>query len=427
MKIRPSLRIYVLVAVLLAGVTTTLVLSALSVNYFFSGLDLAMRRTLISESVHAEVSDGEPIIKSLPGEVEFSEDIVIVATQWQDLPQQLQAYFTPEDLIENQLSKKIIGDSLLLFRPPSEGYFLTKVMVKGELRYAGLMFRSAQPMKVGGVSHLLTIFLTGIGAIVFYILVLWIVMRSVASPVEKLKHWAKDIDENKLKQSAPDFKYSELNTLAAIIKQSLESVQESAEREKRFLGFASHELRTPIAVSRTNSELLRKLIQKHAEPERQLEVLERIERAGLTMTDLTETLLWLNREEEKSLPEHRFVFGHLVEQINDELSYLLVNKKVEIESRTDDLEICLPETLCRIVITNLIRNAIQHTNEGRVEICQRGRELVISNYDHMPDKDIELGFGLGLELIKRLISKYNWHYTSRDLEGGREVTVVFRN
>ncbi|WP_435806497.1 histidine kinase dimerization/phospho-acceptor domain-containing protein [Shewanella psychromarinicola] len=34
------------------------------------------------------------------------------------------------------------------------------------------------------------------------------------------------------------------------------------------LGYASHELRTPIAVIRTNSELLQKLIHKGASPEK---------------------------------------------------------------------------------------------------------------------------------------------------------------
>ncbi|WP_244225164.1 histidine kinase dimerization/phospho-acceptor domain-containing protein [Vibrio aquaticus] len=62
-----------------------------------------------------------------------------------------------------------------------------------------------------------------------------------------------------------------------------------------FLGYASHELRTPIAVTRNNSELLCKMISKGIPSEKQLVVLDRIERAGFTMTDLTETLLWLNQ------------------------------------------------------------------------------------------------------------------------------------
>jgi len=213
-----------------------------------------------------------------------------------------------------------------------------------------------------------------------------------------------------------------------LIQSSLGSVQESLEREQRFLGYASHELRTPIAVVRTNSELLRKMISKGITPEKQIAVLDRIERAGFTMTDLTETLLWLNRQEGKSLPSKRIHVGALTRQVESELHYLLKGKPVDVNVSIDDSELELPEGLCRIVITNLIRNAFQHTQNGDVDIVLMNNQLTIASRDS--DKDVEreeLGFGLGLELTKRLIEQYGWEYFSYNKGNCWQSKVIFES
>ncbi|MGJ8581599.1 MAG: sensor histidine kinase, partial [Psychromonas sp.] len=224
----------------------------------------------------------------------------------------------------------------------------------------------------------------------------------------------------------PDFHYSELNSLADIVRSSLQSVQESLEREQQFLGYASHELRTPIAVTRTNTELLRKMIEKEISTEKQLQVLDRIERASLNMTNLTETLLWLNRQADKSIPLTTLSLGQLTQQLLNELHYLLKGKKVEIQIQTDNSEQQLPAVLCRIIINNLIRNALQHTNEGKIVITQSGHQLTIHNQDlseNMVDND--LGFGLGLELIERLVKHYEWQYKNTATDNGHYVEINF--
>ncbi|WP_275667291.1 HAMP domain-containing sensor histidine kinase [Vibrio sp. Isolate24] len=265
-----------------------------------------------------------------------------------------------------------------------------------------------------------------IAAILAFSLILIAFIRSVSTPVEELKDWAKSLDKEKLSQPIPGFDYRELNTLAEIIKSSLSSVQEGLEREQRFLGYASHELRTPIAVTRTNSELLKKMILKKLDEDKQLEVLERIERTGYTMTDLTETLLWLNRQEDKTLPFSDLVIGDLITQIDHELEYLLQGKAVKVSLNVDETKHSLPLGLCRIVITNLVRNAFQHTYQGEVSIEQAESRLVITNRNlSHGEREEELGFGLGLELTERLISQYGWYYENSAIEYGRRVEVHF--
>ena len=416
MKIRPSLRIYVLLAILVTGVTTILVLSALSINYFISGMDVAMRGSMIAQAQQDVVKPGKPVTNQ-----EFT-----VATQWGDLPQGIQTYIEQSNVELNVISKKVLGKSI--FAPPKEGYFVMKVMKGDEVRYVSAVFDQKQDhfLEDKALPHFVTIFLTALAAIVLFFAILVLILRKVASPVEQLKNWAKSLDKDNLNEPTPDFHFSELNTLASIIRDSLSSVQSSLEREQKFLGYASHELRTPIAVTRTNSELLEKLIQRGKSPEKQLEVVDRIKRAGFTMTDLTETLLWLTRQQDKELPLDSIHLGDMLHQINHDLTYLLNGKPVTVSLECDESQYQLPAGLTRIVLTNLIRNAYQHTGNGTVDIVQKGSRVVIvnCNTDGLIE-DNELGFGLGLELTERLLAQYDWQYHNQEQAGGRKVQVDF--
>lgn len=413
MKIRRSLRLYFLFAMLLTGSLTIIAMSGVAVSYFFSGLDLAMTGFMRTQAYQVQLTDNTPV----------KINDLTVARRWQDLPQPIQDNLDPNELVLNEVLKKVVG--IPLIDPPKAGYFAMKMEYKGDVRYASVLFLDNE-YTPGELPQFIYIVFVAIGAIFAFSLILIAFIRSVSTPVEQLKDWAKSLDKEKLSQPIPGFDYNELNTLAEIIRSSLSCVQESLEREQQFLGYASHELRTPIAVTRTNTELLKKMIIKQLAQDKQLEVLERIERAGYTMTDLTETLLWLNRQEDKTLPFSDLSIGELVTQIGSELQYLLQGKEVKVDLNVDETKHSLPQGLCRIVITNLVRNAFQHTYQGEVLIEQSGGRLVITNRNLSGgDREEELGFGLGLELTERLIHKYGWHYENKTVKSGRCVVLCF--
>ncbi|MBN3571575.1 sensor histidine kinase [Vibrio neptunius] len=413
MKIRRSLKLYFLFAMLLTGSLTIIAMSGVAVSYFFSGLDMAMTGFMRTQAYQVELTDNTPV----------KINDLTVARRWQDLPQPIQDNLNQNELVLNEVLKNVVG--IPLIEPPKAGYFAMKMEHKGDVRYASVLFLDNE-FSPGEMPQFIYIVFVAIAAILAFSLILVAFIRSVSTPVEELKDWAKSLDKEKLSQPIPGFDYSELNTLAEIIKSSLSSVQEGLEREQRFLGYASHELRTPIAVTRANSELLKKMILKKLDDDKQLEVLERIERAGYTMTDLTETLLWLNRQEDKTLPFSELVIGDLITQIDHELEYLLQGKEVKVSIKVDTTQHSLPHSLCRIIITNLVRNAFQHTYQGEVIIEQSGSRLVITNHNvSQGDGEKALGFGLGLELTERLIKQYSWYYDNSATESGRRVELHF--
>ncbi|GGI85620.1 sensor histidine kinase [Shewanella gelidii] len=416
MKIRPSIKIYFLIAMLLTGTVTIMGMSAVAVSYFFSGLDVATSNFVRSQATDVKLDGDNPLTIGK----------LTIATRWESLPRVIQDNIDVNDLVPNQLIKKI--DGLPIIEQPKRALFAMKVTAEDQVRYASVILSKGDK---GTGKHkppkFFYILLVGLIAIALFSLVLFLLLRKVASPVEGLKEWAKSLDEEKLTQPRPNFHYSELNTLAEIVQSSLSSVQESLDREKRFLGYASHELRTPIAVARTNAELLRKMITKQMVQEKQLAALDRIERAGLTMTDLTETLLWLNRQEGKSLPVADVKIGELVTQISAELEYLLKDKQVAVTLNTDETLVAVSPSLYRIVVTNLIRNAFQHTYRGEVVINQTLHHLSITNQNtDAADQSTadELGFGLGLELTEKLVKQSGWHYQVIEVDGGRKVDLT---
>ena len=419
MKIIPSLRLYFVMMMIITGITTISIMSIVSFNYFVTGLDFSMNRTMHNQAFKVDVSDGNPT---------FINDFVI-ASRWSDLPEQIQNNFNPAQLIDGEILKKIDGNPL--FSKPKSGSFVLKSSINGETRYISAMFINNDEINDrppdDELPPFIYLFMIALAAMGLFALVPYIILRKVAHPIEKLMAWTKNLNKKQLTQTPPDFHYSELNSLAKIVQSSLQSVQESLDREQQFLGYASHELRTPIAVSRTNAELLRKMIAKGVSVEKQLQVIDRIERAAFNMTDLTETLLWLNRNTDKSIPIKSVSIGALTQQLYEELTYLLNGKNVEVTIEIDQTTHQLPEALCRIIINNLIRNAFQHTIEGQISITQKDNSLIIENQKLQEGQGLnELGFGLGLELTERIVQQYQWQYKNVPSDNGHFVEIIFK-
>lgn len=212
-----------------------------------------------------------------------------------------------------------------------------------------------------------------------------------------------------------------------MIKNGIASTQEALDREQKFLAHASHELRTPISVIRVNTELLSKLQTKHDSNQKHKEVLQRIDRAGKTMTNLTDTLLWLHRDN-RQLPAIESVDLHtLVSELVAELAYLLDNKPVELNIETSPFTLDIAATPCRIVLANLIRNAFQHTLQGSVTVRQEKEKVTVINTNNsVHTEESDLGFGLGLRLTKELAERYQWHYLSHYDQTNYDASINFR-
>jgi len=417
MKISRSLKIYILFAMISTCVVTVLSFSTLAANYFIQGLDVSARYSM------EQIAEATNTPELLPRQViDFD-----ISSKWEDTPAIVQQKFKP---LANHLTFDKYVERKHWWEPPTNVVFAFRYDHPNDhviyvTRIVDTMAMSAH-RKVHGAPHLVQIMFYALGGIVIFSLILILLMRQVSKPMGRLNQWAESLTPEVLQQPIPDFRYCELNYLANIVSTSLQSVQTTLEREKKFLAHASHELRTPIAVVRSNTELMQKLIEKPNSLDKQRVVLDRILRAGFSMTDLCETLLWLNRGEYRNLPTSNVELSIQLEQISNSLRYLIKAKHVEVNTQFEAGEYPMKSTLVTIVIGNLIRNAYQHTQCGVVDIVQKGQKITITNRETcVQNGDSALGFGLGLELTERIIRHYQWPYDVETFSNGRKVTIEF--
>ncbi|MGO2478285.1 MAG: sensor histidine kinase, partial [Pseudoalteromonas sp.] len=408
MKIRPSLRIYFFASMVVLSSAMAIGYSFLSVNYFVDGLDKGLNGVMLKLTQTIEVNAGEP------------KDIIgfTIASRWEDMPSIIKQRFKKPTEVGLLHKRK---DQSWLFSMPENLFFVVYYPnPEGEPRYVSrIMLEKDRPTAIANIEpeqRMLWIAVTGFAAIVLFAFFLFMVMKKIAKPVESLRAWAKSLNQANLQQTPPDFTYNELNVLATLIRSSLLSANESVEREQHFLSYASHELRTPISVIRSNVELLNRLSEKVPLSDKQRLTLERIERAGLTMSDLTDTLLWLSRNEEQQSSPEPVNIGDKISTLSSELNYLLIAKHVNVALSTQQgFVITTDATACHIVLTNLIRNAYQHTQVGQVDISQQGSKVTIVNCSEQDDtpnasepsaKHASIGYGLGLQLSEKIIKRH---------------------
>ena len=207
--------------------------------------------------------------------------------------------------------------------------------------------------------------------------------------------------------------------LATKLRDTFSRIGQVLEAEELFLKFASHELRTPIAVISSNLDLIERLDRNNQGLE--LEARRRIKRSVTSMLQLTETLLWLSRENDKAPENEKIRLDQLIDLIITENNYLLENKPINVSVCHDKSIISAPKALCKIALSNLVRNAFEHSLPGNIEITIHNKSVCILNPTGEQDSEeiTVQGFGLGLLLVEKITTKFGWNYLN--IQGGDET------
>lgn len=259
----------------------------------------------------------------------------------------------------------------------------------------------------------------------------WLMARRVMTPVSRLARQVSHRDQ--LLPLAPalaaEYADDEVGQLAAAFDSTLGQLRDSLERERLFTSDVSHELRTPLTVIATSCELL-----QHAQLEpRQREQLGRIERASEEMGELVQTFLQLARSKTNKTV---FAASCTLQEVLDEQAahwgpqIRAKGLAFELGSEGQDTGVYNP-TLLRAVLSNLLRNALHYTDEGRVRlvaerggfrvedsgwgIAQQQHEQVFQPFVRGEHARGE-GLGLGLSLVRRICTHQGWTIRIRDLE-----------
>jgi len=245
----------------------------------------------------------------------------------------------------------------------------------------------------------------------------WLTSRQVIAPVSHLAEQVNKTDPDNLPTDFSRFFYQdEVGVLARALEQSMLRVKDFVDREHQFTRDVSHELRTPVTVIKGAVELLKR--QFTGEIKTVQRPLDRIERSVTKMESIIETLLWLSREEAAVNRGPAFEVLPVVREVIEQNQY---------------------PPLFQIALTNLIRNALQYTLNGKITVDVRADRVVVSDtgagiastdlktvtQPYMRGSDSE-GFGLGLSIVSRLCDRIGWQLEIESVVGsGTTAQLIF--
>ncbi|HET8922433.1 MAG TPA: ATP-binding protein [Candidatus Acidoferrum sp.] len=194
----------------------------------------------------------------------------------------------------------------------------------------------------------------------------------------------------------------ELGHLAQSFNNLLDRLSQSFERQGRFMADASHELRTPVAILRGESEVA--LSQQTRSVEEYRESLGVLHQEAERLTHIVEDLFTLTRADAGQYPlqPRDFYLDELIAECVHSARTLAQAKDISlIFEATSESPIHADESLLRRMILNLLDNAIKYMPPGgRVTVsCRRtGDEYALSITD--------TGGGIPAELQPRIFERF---------------------
>jgi heavy metal sensor kinase len=296
------------------------------------------------------------------------------------------------------------------------------------------------------VEHALII--GGIAAVVLAGFGGWLLATAALRPVERMRRDAAEISGHDVaSRLAVPATRDEIAALARTINDLLARQQGALARERTFVADAGHELRTPLAVLRTELELARN-------PNRTHDDLRDAVHHAVEETDrvvsLTEELLFLARDDHDRLEL----------QVELEPVVALVTRSTEaLESRTTAAGVAIavrgdPELTAKLdaasfrrAVDNLFENALRFAPRGSTIIADvrtEGANLVVEVTDHGPGFQAEFlphaferfrradgararvdgGSGLGLAIVLAVAEAHGGSATAGNGSGGGAVVRI---
>jgi len=193
-------------------------------------------------------------------------------------------------------------------------------------------------------------------------------------PLSAMAARAAEISAANLQDRLPVAGGEELAGLARVVNGLLDRLETSFVQQQRFMADASHELRTPAAIVRTEADVtLAQPRRSEADYRASLGV---VQGAARRMTRIVEDLLLLARADTGVAIEHRehVYLEEIVHDVARGVRMLAEGRRVRVEVGTVvDAPIYADADLVGRLLLNLLDNAIKHSPEGstvRVEMAR---------------------------------------------------------
>lgn len=253
----------------------------------------------------------------------------------------------------------------------------------------------------------------------------------ILRPISKIINQSREISEKSLDKRIPLGKTrDELYELSVALNKMFDRIQHSFNRQKEFIGNASHELKSPVTLLMLAQEDM--LMSEELSPLAEESLVKQLE-TSRRMSHLVKNLLDLSRlEQQDILYIDQVDLAALVERVLDDYADVIAEKQICIQNQMNHPcpVIGDPEKLFRLFV-NLIDNAIRYNlpaggiikirvERSKTEVCI---EILNSGFE-IPEQDIPRlfeqfyrveksrsqalgGSGLGLAIAQKIVNLHN--------------------
>lgn len=267
--------------------------------------------------------------------------------------------------------------------------------------------------------------------IVLMSVIVWGGIRGGLAPLARLRSVVESRAPNDLAPIRLEAAPEEVRSLAKALNALLAEVRENVNAQKRFISDAAHQLRTPLAGLKSQTELALASAAVDADPELRGR-LQRVHESATRSAHLVSQLLALARAEpEAVMAESRIRFDLqrlarevAAEQVPRARSVGIDLGSNDTDSTTRPVQVLGNAMLIREALVNLVDNAIRYAGRGAsitVDVRTEGADAVVSVEDTgpgVPEADRERifqrfarathegnGCGLGLAIVKEIVER----------------------
>ena len=297
-------------------------------------------------------------------------------------------------------------------------------------------------------------------AIAFTVLYREVLTNLIASIIEHIQMHEPFTSSNSITDNLEYLKSRDLVIIGAFIlaattvwsyliaQLALRPTRTALESQKQFIGNIAHELRTPLSIIKTNTEV--RLFDNNVPPvarqihESNLDELNRISNIINNLLSLSS----LTRREQ--MPFGNVDLGLVVASVVAQLQHLAAKKRIEIMVNEGEFRTVWGNaSALEQIVMNVVKNAINYTKEGgdpvRIDIqpdLQGAIEIIVEDSGiGIPEKDLyhifepfyrgdasrargEAGSGLGLTIVNELLKIHHGKMLIRSAPRyGTKVTI----